>query len=315
MIRVLAAGWLIAFVAVGAIPLGSLAWLMIHRLTGGHWGDRLQPTLLDAAAAMPLLIVAFLPVVAALPWLYPWLGDAHLPKQDVAALYLNVPAFVLRTVIGLVGWSLIAWLLPRMRGPAGTLLAGIGLIFYAVTITLLSTDWILSAEPPFISESFGVSIAAAQMLAALAYAALAAPPLDGRSTRDLAGLTLALCLAVTYLNFMAVLVIWYGDLPDKVFWFVERLHLPWNVIAVAASIFGTALPILALIFARVRMNRNALRTVAGSILFGLVLYDTWLLAPAYGAWSLVSALVALPILFAAFAFLQRWPPYHTRVLP
>ena len=31
---------------------------------------------------------------------------------------------------------------------------------------------------------------------------------------------LAVTLGLTYIDFMAVLVIWYGNLPDKVDWFV-----------------------------------------------------------------------------------------------
>ena len=39
--RLAAAGWLIAFIYVSAVPLGCLELMMIHRLTGGSWGDEL----------------------------------------------------------------------------------------------------------------------------------------------------------------------------------------------------------------------------------------------------------------------------------
>ncbi|HVZ51926.1 MAG TPA: hypothetical protein VG986_08170, partial [Pseudolabrys sp.] len=171
-VKVAAAGWLIAFFYVGAISLGSLALLLIHRLTGGHWGDALRPLLEPAAACIPLLAVLFVPVLIATPLLYPWFEGAGDVKPDVAALYLNMPLFVVRAVISFVGWSVLALALSRIGGRAGTLLAAVGLIFYAVTISLVSVDWVLSGEPVFISTSFGASVAIMQLLAALAFAAM-----------------------------------------------------------------------------------------------------------------------------------------------
>jgi len=37
--RAAAAGWLIAFTSIGAIVLGSVAWILIHALTGGRWAS------------------------------------------------------------------------------------------------------------------------------------------------------------------------------------------------------------------------------------------------------------------------------------
>jgi hypothetical protein len=307
--RVAAAGWLIAFVTISAVPLGSLAWLMIHRLTGGHWGDCLRLTFAGAATVAPLLVVAFVPVLVALPLLYPWVGAPGAIKPDVASFYLNVPFFLLRAAIGFAGWSVLAAILPAGGGRAGLMTAAIGLIFYALMASLLSTDWIVSVEPSFISTSFGASIAIAQLLGALAFAALFAPPLDDGATRDLAGLMLAVCLGVTYINFMAVLVMWYGDLPDRVFWFAERVRQPWLLLAIGAFTFGALCPVFSLLFARVRASRVALRFVAASILVGLAFYDAWLLAPAFGAGALGAAAIAALASACIFVTLVRsgWP--------
>jgi hypothetical protein len=300
-----AGGWLIGFIAMTAIPLGSLAWLLIHRLTGGHWGAGLRPALLPAAGAVPLLVLGFVPLLAALPLLYPWAAAGAAINPDVAGLYLNVPSFVLRSVIGLLGWSLLALYLPRMTEHNGVLFAGIGLVFHAVIVSVLSTDWILSAQPPFFSTSFGASIAVAQLLAALAFAALFSRNLDPSTTRDLGGLMLTAVLGVTYLNFMTVLVIWYGDLPDRVSWFVERLGEAWSLLAWAAFVFGALAPTVALLFARVRESRAALRWVAVSILTGLACYFAWLITPANGIWTLAAAALALLTLSCAFVLWGR----------
>ena len=47
-------GWLVAFAICGSIPIGSMTWLLIHRLTGGEWGIAAAPVLRPAAAMSPL---------------------------------------------------------------------------------------------------------------------------------------------------------------------------------------------------------------------------------------------------------------------
>lgn len=305
-----AAGWLIAFLFMSAVPLGSLTWLLIHRTTGGHWGEALRPGLEAAAAATPLLVLAFIPVLVALPLLYPWAsGSADAVKPDVVIFYLNIPLFILRFAIAFVGWSVLVFGLSRMSGRAGLLLAAAGLIFHTVMVTLVSVDWILSTEPPFISTSFGATIIFTQLLAALAFAALFAPDIDKSAVRDLGGFMLAVVLGVTYINFMAVLVLWYGDLPTKISWFVERVREPWTALAVAAFAFASVIPILLLLLERVRASRAALHYVAINIFIGIALFDAWLLAPAYGVAALGTAALAVIALSCGFVAVVRmdWP--------
>jgi hypothetical protein len=197
-------------------------------------------------------------------------------------------------LIALAGWSALAIILPRLRGMAGQLCAACGLVFHAVAITLVSFDWILSIEPPFISTSFGLSVAITQIVAALAFAALLLPEdIDARIARDLGGLMLAMTLAITYVDFMAVLIIWYGDLPNKVFWLVERAATPWRGLAIASFLLAAVGPVLLLLLARVRESPIALRRTAILIFVGQACYHAVLLAPTFGAWSLAPALVAL----------------------
>jgi hypothetical protein len=291
--REAAAGWLIGFLYVSAVPLGSLGWLLIHRLTGGRWGESLRPVFAPATTCIPLFALLFVPVLAALPLLYPWAAGVSGAKPDVAHLYLNGALFTVRAAVAFIGWSALALALLLTAG-GGRLLPAFGLIFYAVTVSFSGLDWILSADPVFISTSFGAGLAVTQLLAALAFAALFAPSdLSVGARRDLGGLMLAVALGLTYIDFMAVLVIWYGDLPAKVSWFVERTAAPWQWLALGAFILGSLLPVLLLLLARVRASRAALRLVAASMLVGLALYDAYLLAPVYGAWALATAALAI----------------------
>jgi hypothetical protein len=303
--RTAAAGWLVGFVLWSQIPVGSLVLMMVHRLTGGRWGDALHPAFASEARFVPFLSILILPVFVALPLLAPWAQHHRGAKADVIAYYLNTPFFIVRSLIAIAGWSALAFLLPRITGPSGQFLAAVGLVFHAVVISVVSVDWILSAEPPFISSSFGASVAITQLIAALAWAILwRSPALDRRVAGDIGGLLLAFVLAITYVDFMAFLVMWYSDLPSRMSWFVEREHFPWNFLAAGAFIFGSAAPILALLLARVRNGVRELRAVAISVLAALALRYAWLIAPPFRGRTLAAAMLAIisiGLLFAAAA--------------
>jgi hypothetical protein len=289
-----AVGWLIGFVFWAQILVGSLTLLMIHRLTGGRWGELAAPVIAPAAAATPLLIVLAIPLFIAIPALYPWSHHPAAIKPDVLSYYLNTPAFIVRTVLALAGWAALAILLPRNAGSRGRLLAALGLVFHAIVISSVSIDWYLSLEAPFTSSSFGASVAISSLVAALAWTAVLAPaPADDPAIGDLGALLLATVLGITYIDFMAVLVIWYGDLPREEAWFVARDSLPWSVLAAAAFILVSLLPILALLLSRVRNARKPLRAVGLGMLVGLACYDAYLIAPQTGALALLSGLVAI----------------------
>jgi hypothetical protein len=292
--RTAAAGWLVGFVFWAQILIGSLTLIMIHRLTGGRWGELIAPVVEPTTAAIPLLIVLAVPLFFTIPLLYPW--PAHPPaiKPDVLSYYLNTSSFIARSLLALAGWSALAWLLPRLSGRHGLLLAALGLVFHALVISSISIDWYLSLEAPFNSSSFGASVAVTALIGALALAAVCIPASeDDPALGDLGGLLLATILGITYIDFMAVLVIWYGDLPPEEIWFVERGHLPWSAFAVASFLLVSLFPVLALLMSRVRNERRPLRAVGICVLIGLVCYDVYLIGPPFGAATLLTAIVAV----------------------
>lgn len=289
-----ATGWLVGFLFWAQILVGSLSLLMIHRLTSGRWGEIIASVVEPSAAAVPLLLLLAIPLFLSIPLLYPWSHHPESIKPDVLSSYLNRPAFILRSAIALVGWSALAFFLPRSSVRRGQLLAALGLAFHAVVISSVSIDWYLSLEAPFTSSSFGASVAVSSLVAALAWSAVWAPAPEGDpAIGDVGALLLATVLGLTYIDFMAVLVIWYGDLPREVVWFVVRGHLPWTALAVIAFVLGSVAPILALIQSRFRNERGPLRAVGVCTLAGLAIYDAYLVAPPSGAAALAPSLLAV----------------------
>ncbi len=288
-----ARGWLAGFVFWSTIALGNLVLMMIHRLTGGRWGDASMAAMAAGAAGVPLLLIALIPVLLASAVLYPWQDAAAPPVDDaVARLYLNLPLFAIRSVVALTGWTAIWIGLRRLDGRRGLLLAAVGLAFHALAISLIPVDWILSLQSKFTSSAFGATIAVSQCLAGFAWLAVWADLRDKRLATDLAGLIIAGILGLVYMEYISFTVIWYGDLPDKILWYLTRSG-PWRWLIIAAFAVGALLP-LALILAR-RLVESAIlvRAAALSVLLGIALYDIWLVVPQFGAGAFVPALLAV----------------------
>jgi hypothetical protein len=314
--RIAAAGWLVGFSFWSGIAIGSLLLLMIRRLTGGRWGDVIRPDLERSAATIPLLVVLIIPLFVAIPTLFPWAQGAAGIKPDVLHAYLNMPLFIVRSLIAIAGWSVLAILLARLAGRRGQLVAAVGLVFHCLIIGPIGFDWVLSLAPPFGSSSFGASVAIIQLIAALAWTVMRAPPpAHDEVAGDLGGLLLAFLLGITYVDFMAVLVIWYGDVPTTSGWFVARE--PWRALAIAAFVLVALVPILALMLTRARRDASGLRAVGACVLIGLFCYDAYLIVPPFGFLALIPAALATLAIGLLFVVLTAAvvPFWRTRARP
>ncbi len=286
-----AAGWLVGFTTVAAVVLGALALLLIHALTGGRWGDEGRPALAAAAAATPLLLPAFLLLVAAAPFVYPWVTQPGSAGPGVAARYLNLAFFAVRGLVLLGGLSLFAGL--DARGALGRLAAGIGLVWYAVGLDLVAVDWLQSVEPRFTSSAFGAQIIVGEFVAAFAWTILVTPPTDDEGLwNDLGSLLLATVLGESYLVLMTMVVHWYGDQPHQAEWWLRRSAHGWQGLEVAGVLGGSVAPLAALLFSAVRRRARPLKLVAGAALAGVLVEMVWLVAPATGGWAVLTGPLA-----------------------
>ena len=172
----LAYAWLAAVTCFLAWPLGSLALLFIHALTGGRWGYAIRPQLAAGIATLPLLVPMLLPLPFFAHILYPWLQPqvaAHLPNR----FYLNAPFFYCRAVFYLAVWLVLGFLARRALGraePDAALakLAPAALILLALTVTFVAIDSTLSLDPHFKSSVYGMLAFAEAVLFALSIALL-----------------------------------------------------------------------------------------------------------------------------------------------
>jgi hypothetical protein len=286
---------------IGA-ALGPTALLMLQYLTGGAWGVVIRRPCEAASRTLPLLLILFIPIAIGIPYLYEW-SHANIVAHDRVLqhkqVYLNVPFFLIRAAVYFAGWNLIAHLLYKWSGDqdrgdaraAGRLAAisGPGLIFFGFSVTFMAVDWILSIDPHWFSTIFGLLFIAGEALSGIAILICLMvvlsnrPPLSGvlthRHLHDLGNLLLAFVMVWAYFTFSQLLVIWSGNLPEEIPWYLNRFAGGWQYIGVALFLFHFALPFALLLSRDIKRNFNLLRNVAVIVIVMRFVDLYWMVAP------------------------------------
>jgi hypothetical protein len=140
------------------------------------------------------------------------------------------------------------------------MLSGGGLLAYGLTITFASFDWLMSLEPHWFSTIYGVLILGGQGLSALAFLIIVLvwlsrrPPLDrivaASHFHDLGNLMLAFVMLWAYFSFSQYLIIWSGNLPAEIGWYLHRLQTGWRAVGLALILFHFAAPFVVLLSRR-----------------------------------------------------------------
>jgi hypothetical protein len=295
--------YLWSYVFYVGVSLGSMAWLMLQYLTGGAWGLVIRRPAEAAARTLPLVALMFLPVLVGIPNLYEWSHAAKVAADPVLKHkqpYLNVSFFVARAVVYLAMWNLIGWLLNRWSEREDreggirphTRLATIsapGLIFWAFSITFMAVDWVLSLDPHWFSTMFGMLFMAGQGLSSMAflitlmvmlsYRRPMSEVLTPRHLHDLGKLLLALVMVWAYFSFSQFLIIWAGNLPEEIPWYIERLRGGWQYVGLALVVGHFALPFALLLSRDLKRNFKLLASIAVFILLMRYIDLYWLVAP------------------------------------
>jgi len=311
------------------ITLGCLAIAMLHHLSGGAWGLVIRRLLETASRTLPLMAVLFLPIVLGLPSLYEWARPAALAHDRILqhkTLYLNVPFFLIRALVYFAAWILIAhflskWSLEQDRTAAPSLsrrlelLSGPGLVVYGATMTFASIDWVMSLEAHWFSTIYGLSFMVGQVLGSFAFVIAMAIWLSSRKPfsdfissghlHDLGKLLLAFVMLWAYMAFSQFLIIYSGNLPEEIPWYLRREHGVWGWIAVMLILFHFVLPFLLLLSRDLKQSARKLLKVALLVIFMRYLELYWLISPASASrglhvWLDLAALVGVGGLWLAF---------------
>jgi len=298
-------GYLFAYVFFTGLSLGCLAVVMLHHLTGGAWGIPIRRILESGTRTLPLIAILFLPIALGMKHLYSWSRPEEVAKDallQAKEAYLNVPFFLARAAFYFAVWIAIAYFVNRWSleqdhagSPALTrklqLLSAGGLVAYGLTMTFASIDWVMSLEPHWFSTMYGVLYIAGQALNALAFVTAALVLMSGEKPfsdfvrpahyHDLGKLLLAFVMFWSYVSFAQYLIIWAGNLPEEIPWYLRRLNGGWGWVGGALILFHFALPFLLLLPAGANRNSRILVAVAGLVILMRFVDVYWLVRPVF----------------------------------
>lgn len=321
--------YLIGWTFWTGISVGSIALLMLQHLTGGGWGFVIRRVLEASTRTLPLMVVLFVPIVLGAHYLYPWTHAEELAKHPVVQFktpYLNLPFFTIRAAGYFAMWLVLVylvnkWSLAQDRTADNRytknmrVLSAPGMVILIFTVTFASIDWYMSLEPEWFSTIYGFIFVASWSLSALAFviAVMARLSREQPMTRivaplhfhDLGKLLLALVMLWAYFAFSQYLIIWSGNLPEEIGYYIDRTHSGWGAVIIAIGILHFATPFLFLLSRRLKRNPRQLVVVATLILIMRAVDLLWMLVPAFGAehrwiWMDLIALVGFGGLWLAF---------------
>ena len=338
--------YLVGYLFWVGTAVGCLCLIMIHHLTGGMWGLVIRRILEAASRTLKFAPVFFLPVLLGLRHIYPWADQARIAADEglkrvmaEKGIYLNAPFFTIRAAFYFLVWWVIVhllnkWSLQLDAGESLTLsrrlrgLSGGGLIFMGLTITFASVDWAMSLDPHWFSTIYGILFMVGQALSALALVIVMLSllandePFSGvvapGTLHDLGKLLFAFVMLWTYVNLSQFIIVWSGNLPEEIPWYLHRLHGGWQLLAVMLVAFHFALPFFVLLSRDIKKNPTLLASVAGILLLLRFVDLFWLIGPelhhagSSGIWLDAAAAIGVG---GVWVWLFAWQLQNRPLLP
>jgi len=310
--------YLVAFLVVLGLSLGSLGLLMLQHLTGGHWGIVIRRPLESATRALWLVFALFFPLIPGMKYLYTthtvdgdvrvgWLDAPKIPKEghlsDLQQWYLTHSGFLIRAAIYFAVWIGLMLVFNAMSRQQDIhqqdralrarikFFAGPGIILYVFAMTFAAIDWCMSLSPHWASTIYGFLFVAGQAISAMSLMIITvimfsrSEPFSHiilkRHLHDLGKLLFAFNMLWAYFSFSQLLIIWSGNQPEEITFYKSRLFGVWGFVAVMVLLLHFMIPFLALLSRDLKRNQSALTKIAMWMIAMRCLDLFWLTRPEF----------------------------------
>jgi hypothetical protein len=255
---------------------------------------------------------------------------------------LNPTAVILQTaiifgILWVFQYFLNKWSLERDADPArGTEpsfdrwrirfenLSGIGILIYVFLLTMGAIDWIKSLDVTWYSSIWGLQFLVGQGYGVLALGILTVillsrfepmrTMLRATEQHDLGKLAFAFVMLNIYLNFAEFLIIWSGNVPDEIPWYLNRIRGGWWVICSLDFICHWLIPFCLLLSRDLKRNKQKMIWLTCFMIFARCLDMFWLIEPnfadAAGNLHLAGNVGILAYITVPVAVISLWAAYY-----
>ncbi|MDA9003077.1 quinol:cytochrome C oxidoreductase [Flavobacteriaceae bacterium] len=233
------------------ISLGVLAFYAIQRAAQAGWSPVLYRVMEGITAYLlpgGIIVIAILALSGMhLNHLFIWMDPevvAHDKLITGKVGFLNVPFFLIRAVIFLSGWTLYRYFSRKFslaQDEANDIsnhkknfrISAAFLVFYIVTESIMSWDWVMSIDPHWFSTLFGWYVFASMFVSGITAIALITIYLKSKGylefvndshIHDLGKFMFGISVFWTYLWFSQFMLIWYSNIPEEVTYFITRIE-------------------------------------------------------------------------------------------
>lgn len=272
--------YLVGYLFVASLGVGSLAWVMLHHLSGAVWSVSLRRLMENLTKPLTWIALLFIPIALNLGKLFPWAQSAGTAGPTLSAhqaIWLTRDFFTLRALVYFGVWIVVAALLSRGSGlqdeqaGASSILTGRlratsawGMVLLGLTTSCAAFDWIMSLDAHWFSTMFGVYFWIGSLLGSLA--ALTLLVLAFRATgwlrssittehlHDLGKLLFSFVVFWAYIAFSQYFLIWYANFPEETRWYAARRVGSWNTVSWALLFGHFVIPFAILLFRAARRS-------------------------------------------------------------
>ena len=309
----------INFLLWSAIAQGGLLFSIVMHLVGARWSQPMQSLAESFAAFFPLSFALFILLFLGREYIFPWLHHEHGKE-----VWLNLPFLFSRDLLGLLllyslGLAYLYYALrlkldpEQTKGPlrnfllrgkteSGEEAAGyrkkmrvlsvLYILAYALVLSLIGFDLVMSMEPHWFSTLFGayifakafyLGLAGLMILSAIFYLGRKEnSTLKSSHFHDLGKLLFAFCLVWADFFYVQLLVIWYGNISEETHYVIQRvMTLPWQPLAVTILIVGFLIPFFILLNRKVKSKPVPMIILCTVVIIALWLEHLLLLGPAW----------------------------------
>jgi hypothetical protein len=255
------------------ISMGVLAFYAIQQVAQAGWSPVLFRVMQGITAYLPVgsvLFFIFL-VLSGLHFnhLFIWLDPEVVAHDEIIsnkAGYLNFPFWIVRAAIFLIGWNLYRYFSRKnclaqdeaqddLNYKKNFKISAGFLVFFIVSESIMSWDWIMSIDPHWFSTLFGWYVFASFFVSGITMIAMVTLYLKSKGyleyvntshIHDLAKFMFGISVFWTYLWFSQFMLIWYANIPEEVTYFITRIQL-YNLPFFGAVVMNFLFPLLILI--------------------------------------------------------------------
>jgi len=284
--------YLVAVMVVGGISVTALFFVMIQFLTRAGWSVLIRRVPEFLSAFTPFLIFAFLPLlldVWATHSVFEWTHKEVVAQDHILQSktpYLNEIFFTVRTLIYVLAWF---WMYRVIIGnslrqddtnditPTLTNFKRSGpfVVLYGVTLTFAAFDYLMSLQPHWYSTIFGVYFFAGSFVATMALITIFVvllkeggylPGVTIEHYHNLGKYLFAFTVFWTYIAFSQYFLIWYGNIPEEILFYLRRYEPGWIVVSWALLFVHFIIPFVLLLPQKSKRNPRMLVFVSAIIL-------------------------------------------------